>query len=129
MFKIAFPQTFVVSLILFVVHFGLNYFLKSISNADVVLIHVILFLLTLGGYLLILMMKKVDETKIGFTFLAVSTIKLLVAVSLILILFKGFGRPKSIGVHFAGAYFLYIIFLSIKTFLMLNDEIDNKKVQ
>lgn len=129
MFKTAFPQTFIVSIALFAAHFGLNYLLESISNADVILIHSILFLLTLGGYLLILMMKKVDETKIGFTFLAVSTIKLLVAVSLILILFKGFGRPKSIGVHFAGAYFLYIIFLSIKTFLMLNDDLDNKKAQ
>ena len=68
------------------------------------------------------MMEKIDANKVGFTFLAVSTIKLLVSVSVILILFKVFDRPKSIGVHFAGAYFIYIGFLSYKTFALINTQ-------
>jgi len=127
MFKKAFTETLIVSLILFAIHFGINYLLQSITNSDVILTHVILFCLTLGGYLLLLLMKKVDETKIGFTFLAVSTIKMLISLSIILILFKGFGRPKIIGVHFAGMYFFYVVFLAIKTFAMVNDTFNKKK--
>ena len=61
-----------------------------------------------------------DNNKLGFAFLAVSTIKLLVSASLILILVKGFGKPKAIGINFAAVYFLYIIFLSIFTLRLLN---------
>ena len=120
MFLKALQPTLIFSAIAMILHVGLNYLLKSLVTTDIVLIHVILFALTLGGYLLILMMENIDANKVGFTFLAVSTIKLLVSVSVILIMFKMFNKPKSIGVHFAGAYFIYIGFLSFKTFALIN---------
>ena len=118
----ALKPTLIFSAIVMIIHLGVNFLMKSLDVSDIVLIHIILFALTLGGYLLILMMEKIDANKVGFTFLAVSTIKLLVSVSVILILFKVFDRPKSIGVHFAGAYFIYIGFLSYKTFALINTQ-------
>lgn len=120
MFLKALKPTLIFSAIVMIIHVGINYLLKSLETTDIVLIHVILFALTLGGYLLILMMESIDSNKVGFTFLAISTIKLLISVSVILILFKMFDKPKSIGVHFAGAYFIYIGFLSFKTFTLIN---------
>ena len=120
-------QTIIVFVILLICHLGLNHLLNSISVSDVLTIHIILFALTLGGLLLLQLVKKHDENKIGLTFLAISTIKLLISVSIILVLLKVAGRPKEIAIHFSGAYFLYIIFLSIKTFSMLNSNISIKK--
>lgn len=122
MFIKAFKPTIIFSIIFFVIHFALNYFLKSITTIDVMIIHSIMFSLTLGGYLLLLMIQKVDPVKIGFTFLALSTIKLLISVSLILLLYKVLGKPKAIGVHYAGAYFFYIAFLAFQVFGMINQK-------
>lgn len=91
------------------------------------LIHVIMFFLTLGGYLLLLVMQKLDPIKVGFTFLAVSTIKLLISASVILLLYKGLGKPKVIGIHYAGAYFLYIALLSYQVFSLINQNPTNNK--
>jgi hypothetical protein len=84
------------------------------------LVHTILFALTFGGCALLIATSTFDPNKLGFAFLAVSTIKLLVSASLILILVKGFDKPKAIGIHFAAVYFLYIIFLSVFTLRLLS---------
>ncbi len=127
MFQLAFKPTLIFSIIIFVIHFLLNYVSSSLLYSDVILIHIIMFFLTVGGYLLLLMMQKLDPIKIGFTFLAISTIKLLVSASIILFLYKGLGKPKAIGVHYAGAYFLYIAFLSYQVFSIINQKPTNNK--
>ncbi|MDB4089030.1 hypothetical protein N9544_05325 [Flavobacteriales bacterium] len=101
--------------------------MKSISNVDVIIIHCIMFGMTLGGYLLLLKIQEVDPVKTGFTFLALSTIKLLISASIILFLFKGLGKPKAIGIHYAGAYFLYISFLAYQVLILINGKSINNK--
>ena len=96
MFQLAFKPTLIFSIIIFVIHFLLNYVSSSLLYSDVILIHIIMFFLTVGGYLLLLMMQKLDPIKIGFTFLAISTIKLLVSASIILFLYKGLGKQKQL---------------------------------
>lgn len=127
MFQLAFKPIFIFSISMCAIHLLLNYLIPSILLGDVVLIHVIMFFLTLGGYLLLLVMQKLDPIKIGFTFLAVSTIKLLISASIILLLYKGLGKPKIIGIHYAGAYFLYIAFLSYQVFSLINQNPTHNK--
>lgn len=127
MFQSAFKPTFIFSISVCAIHLLLNYLVPSISWSDVVLIHVIMFFLTLGGYLLLLVMQKLDPIKVGFTFLAVSTIKLLISASVILLLYKGLGKPKVIGIHYAGAYFLYIALLSYQVFSLINQNPTHNK--
>lgn len=117
----ALKPTLVFSLVFALLHLLFHYIFPSqLVLTDIVLIHVIMFLLTFGGFYLLLVMYKIDPVKAGFTFLAISTIKLLVSASVILILFKGLGKPKIIGVHYAFAYFFYIAFLSFQVFRLIN---------
>ena len=120
MYKKIFFQTLFISISFILIHAGINSFSNIISLQDIILVHTILFALTFGGCALLIATSTFDPNKLGFAFLAVSTIKLLVSASLILILVKGFDKPKAIGVHFAAVYFLYIIFLSVFTLRLLS---------
>ncbi len=120
MYAKALLQTFLFSAIVLAIHFGLSMILEKPSLEILLLIHGVLFLLTFGGFALLLAINKFDANKLGFAFLALSTIKLLIAASLILILVKVWDKPKDIAIHFAGMYFVYILFLALQTFKLLN---------
>ena len=122
MYLKALIQTFIISVAFLLFHFGIAQLLGAISWYSLFFIHGVLFLLTFGGFCLLLAIKKFDENKLGFAFLAVSTIKLLIAASLILVLVKIMEKPTSISIHFAGMYFFYILFLAFQTFKLLNQK-------
>jgi len=122
MYLKALLQTFLFSLALLLIHYGVSQLVGNPNLDELFIIHGVLFLLTFGGFCLLLAIKKFDENKLGFTFLAVSTIKLLVAASFILILVKVQHKPKEVAIHFAGMYFFYVLFLAFKTFKLLNQK-------
>ena len=122
MYLKAFIQSFLLSMGLFLVNLGLAQLLGKPSWDQLLLVHSILFALTFGGFSLLLLVNQVDPNKIGFTFLAVSTIKLFVSLSIILVLVKVLNRPSEIALHFAGMYFLYLVFLAFKTYILLNKQ-------
>lgn len=119
MYKKAFFQILLISVALTLIHVGINSFFKGVSYFDVITIHLILFGLTFGGCALLIATSTYDPNKIGFAFLAVSTIKLLISASMMLIMVKGLGKPKVIAVHFSAIYFFYIAYLSFYTFQLL----------
>ena len=120
MYTKAFIHSILYSVGLFLLHFGINSVLNPISWKFLILIHGIMFIMTFGGYCLLLATKTFDKNKIGFAFLAVSTLKLLLSASIILILVRGLGYPKGVAIHFSAVYFFYVLFLAFKTFKMLN---------
>ena len=122
MYLKALSQTLITSVVFFLFHIGLSKLLGEPSLKFLAFIHGVLFILTFGGYCLLLAIKKFDENKLGFTFLAVSTIKLLIAVSLILVLIKVMNSPKSVAIHFAGMYFFYVLYLAVQTFKLLEQK-------
>lgn len=113
-------KTLLFSVAILVVHFGISLLINQPDLNSLLLIHLVLFCLTYGGFCLLLAINKFDPNKLGFVFLAVSTLKLLVSVSLILIMVKVWKNPNVTAIHFAGMYFIYVIFLSFHTFRLLN---------
>ena len=122
MYLKAFIQTLIISSAFFLFHLGISQALGNIGLQSLIIIHSVLFSLTYGGYCLLLAIKKFDENKLGFAFLAVSTIKLLIAASLILVLVKVLAKPTSVAIHFAGMYFFYVLYLAYQTFKLLNQK-------
>lgn len=122
MYRRAFLQTLLLSASLFLIHFGISYFLSNPSLGQLAFIHGALGILAFGGFALLLAIYKFDKNKLGFAFLAVSTIKLLLAASLMLILIKVMNQPNSLVIHFAGMYFLYVMFLAFQMYKLLNSK-------
>ena len=120
MYLKALSQSAIISAIFFFLHIGLSTLIGSPTTADLVLIHAVLFSLTFGGYCALLAIDKFDHNKVGFTFLAISTLKLLVSASLILIMVRVFEKPNAIAIHYAGIYFFYVLFLAFQTFRLVN---------
>lgn len=120
MYLKALSQSAIISALLFCLHIGLSVLIGNPTISDLVLIHSILFALTFGGYAALLAIDKFDPNKVGFTFLAISTFKLLVSASLILIMVKIFEKPQAIALHYAGIYFFYVLFLAFQTFRLVN---------
>lgn len=124
MYKKSFFQTFLFFIVVFLLHLGINSLLNQISITDIVLVHVVLFGLTFGGACLLIATSIYDPNKIGFAFLAVSTLKMLVSATLILVMIKLFDKPKPIGIHYAAVYFGYVLFLSYNTLKLLHPKKD-----
>ncbi len=122
MYLKALYKTLFFSVVILGVHFGLSFLIKELSLDSLLFIHGVLFLLTYGGFCMLLAIHKYDPNKLGFVFLAISTLKLLVSISLILVMVQVWESPNVIAIHFAGMYFIYVIFLSIHTFKLLNDK-------
>lgn len=120
MYKKIFFQILLVSISFILIHAGINSLANTISLSDIVLVHSILFALTYGGCAILIATSTYDHNKLGFAFLGISSIKLLISASLILIMVKGLGKPKAIGIHYATVYFLYIVFLSVFTLRLLS---------
>lgn len=129
MYKRAFFQTLVLAASLFLIHLGIALILNQPSLLQLGFIHGVLSVLTFGGLALLLAIHNFDENKLGFAFLAVSTIKLLIAASIVLVLVKIMNKPKSIAIHFAGMYFPYVLFLAFQTFKLLNKKKENDNKQ
>lgn len=122
MYLKALSQSAIISAIFFCLHIGLSILIGNPTTGDLILIHSVLFSLTFGGYSALLAIDKFDHNKIGFTFLAISTFKLLVSASLILIMVKVFKKPNGIAIHYAGIYFFYVLFLAFQTFKLVNSK-------
>ncbi len=116
-------------LVLFVIFstvlFGLHYLINSsfenaLSLIDLISSHVTLYVsFSLGIYALHLI-NSIDKDKVGITFLALSVLKMLIALTFILIQIKGNNKPNTLAYHFLSLYFIDLIFVSIVTFQIIN---------
>lgn len=118
----------IVVLILFGSHFFINDFISApLKNSDIIISHVLLALLSLGGVFSLHFMKGFDINKVGLTFLALSVFKMLFALTYILIQIKSFDKPNSLAISFLMVYFVHLVFLSIVTFSLVSNNNSVKK--
>lgn len=120
----------VVYLLLFGAHFAVNMFFPNpLKIGDVVIMHVFLLGLFSAGVFLLNFINDFDKNKLGVTFLGLSVVKMLFALGYILIQLHVFKKPNSLAISFVLVYFLYLIYISVIAFQLLNKNDYIKKVE
>lgn len=109
-------------LLLVGVHFLISYFLGVPSPKAILAMQFALVFLTFGGHSLILFVNEMDANKLGFTFLAVSTLKMLAAATVVLITVRVLEKPSYLALHFVGFYLVYLFFLAFQVYTLLKKE-------
>lgn len=81
-------------------------------------VHAYLTCLLYIGLFLIKKVKRIDETKVGMTFLAVTMFKMLFAIGFLLVMFNFFAVERMVIItHFFAPFFIYLtleVLLTIK---------------
>lgn len=116
------------SLAMFGLHTGINLTLPNpLLFISLIAIHTtLLIIFTLGIYVLNLI-NEIDHEKVGITFLGLSTIKMLIALSFILVQIKVFKKPNTVAYHFLIIYFIDLVFISLVTLKILQNNNYSKK--
>lgn len=108
-------------LVIFGGHVGINATLPSpISFLDILYSHLVLILVFSLGIFVLHTINKVDKEKVGITFLGLSVVKMLIALTFILVQIKMFGKPNALAYHFLLVYFLNLVIVSVFTFKIVN---------
>lgn len=115
-------------LVLFGSHFLINDFTPTpLKYTDIIISHALLALLSFGGVFLLYFMNDFDAEKVGLTFLSLSVVKMLFALSYILVQIHMFNKPNSLAISFLLVYFIHLVFLSIVTFGLVSNNNSVKK--
>lgn len=122
----------IILIVLFFLLFGLNLLINSFLSTpllftDLIISHVLLFVLYAAGIYLIHFVNGFDKTKVGITFLGLSVIKMLFALGYVVVQIQVNKKPNGLAINFVAIYFLYLIYLSYVTFSLLNLKQELKK--
>ena len=116
------------SLGLFGLHFGINFaFPTPLLITDLIAIHAILLTVFILGIYVLNLINEIDKEKVGMTFLGLSTVKMLIALSFILIQIKVFKKPNAVVYHFLVIYFIDLVYISLVTLKLLQHNNYTKK--
>lgn len=119
---------FILYLVLFGAHISINYALVSpLKLSDIIISHLFLVGLFSAGVFLLHFVNDFDKNKLGVTFLGLSVIKMLFALGYIIVQLYTFSKPNSLAISFVLVYFLYLVYLSVITFGLLNNNDYTKK--
>lgn len=117
-----------ISIAMYGIHTGINLLLPSpLSIVSLISIHTtLLIVFSLGIYVLNLI-NDIDHEKVGITFLGLSTVKMLIALSFILVQIKVLKKPNAVAFHFLIIYFIDLVFISLVTLKILQNNNYTKK--
>lgn len=115
----------IILVVLFFLLFGLNLLINPFLTTpllvtDIVISHIILFVLYAAGVYLLHFINDFDKTKVGLTFLGLSVIKMLFALGYVVVQIQVNNKPNGLAINFVLVYFIYLIYLSYVTFSILN---------
>ncbi len=104
-----------------VLHIGISFsMLKLFSPKLLIMIHLYLGLILVGSHFILKKIKRIDVTKVGLTFLAMTLFKMMLAIGFLLIMFNIFDYKRIIIIsHFFAPFFLYLIFEVILTLKLI----------
>lgn len=115
-------------MVVFGINTSINYVLESpLKLSDIIISHLFLLGLFSAGVFLLHFVNDFDKNKLGVTFLGLSVVKMLFALGYIIVQIYTFSKPNSLAISFVLVYFLYLVYLSVITFGLLNNNDYTKK--
>jgi hypothetical protein len=110
-------------IIVFLIHFLLRKAIPLLQNKPIMFeVHIFMFFLTAGGIIASLYLLKKRSSFVGFAFVGVSVVKMLLSMVFLYPIIKGeLDSPKVYVVQFISVYFIYLAYEVIYIVKLLND--------